>query len=179
MGVRIRWRATAFDRYDMSRSMKRRAVQRLLLASVAAFVGASACSKKAEPASGAAHEAPVSPTQTTSGPVVDKAEIAPDTLWIELLGVWAPEGACGDIAQTWRIEAKAFHLNEMHCTVRSLALSRTGVAANAGCVVEGFDDGAAHVYEFTRPKDGKLQIFQVSNGAKFESLTLCPDAPAR
>ncbi|MBY0423879.1 MAG: hypothetical protein K2Q06_16360 [Parvularculaceae bacterium] len=153
---------------------------RILAAACGAALALGACSRKAETASAPPESAPAAATtRSASGPVVDRAEIAPDTLWIELLGVWAPEGACGDVARAWRIEANAFHLNEMHCAVRSLVLSKAGVEASAGCVVEGFDDGATHVYDFTRPKDGKLEIVQVSNGAKYESLSLCPDAPVR
>lgn len=95
--------------------------------------------------------------------------------WVELMGVWAPAGACGDYAQEWRIEGEAFHLHEMHCKVERLELLQNGVRAIAHCSVEGDDDRVEDVFKFIRRADATLSIVNEANEAKTDGLQMCGD----
>ena len=97
----------------------------------------------------------------------------PDSAWVEMMGVWAESGRCGDDLGRWIIEGEAFHLYEMHCAVEKLELLRNGVKATAQCTVEGDNDGVADIYWFLRQGDGSLSIVQDDNAAMTTGLFLC------
>jgi hypothetical protein len=93
--------------------------------------------------------------------------------WIEMTGVWAPEGACGDYTQEWRLEPEAFHLHEMHCKIERLEMLANGVRAIAQCAVEGDDDGVEDVYNFVRRPDYSLSIINEASEAATDGLRMC------
>jgi hypothetical protein len=149
-----------------------------MIAILALAAASAACGGEKKAAKAPAADAPTTAAAsqpTVSGPASDDAEASADTAWIELMGEWAPEGACGDYMRMWIIEASAFHLYEMHCAVGSIALDGDGVRAVADCTVEGDDDGVDDVYTFERRKDATLTISQIANGAKTEGLVACSD----
>lgn len=105
-----------------------------------------------------------------------KTEDAPAdaaSAWIEMTGVWAPAGACGDYRREWRLEAGAFHHHEMHCAVDRLELLQNGVRALAQCSVEGDDDGTEDAVKFVRRPDFTLSIIDESNDAAADHLVAC------
>lgn len=112
---------------------------------------------------------------TFSGPPSEEAEASADTAWIELMGEWAPKGACADDTQKWIVEARAFHHYEMHCAVASIELLENGVKASADCSVEGDNDGVPDVFDFIRRPDATLTVVQTANGAKTEGLVPCSE----
>jgi hypothetical protein len=95
--------------------------------------------------------------------------------WVEMMGVWAPAGACGDYTQEWRIEGEAFHLHEMHCKIERLELLQNGVRAIAHCSVEGDDDRVEDAFKFIRRPDATLSIVNEANEAKTDGLQMCGD----
>lgn len=97
----------------------------------------------------------------------------PASAWIEMTGVWAPEGACGDYTQEWRIEPEAFHRHEMHCGVVRLEMLANGVRAVAHCSVEGDDDRVEDVFDFVRRPDNTLSIRNEANEATTDGLKMC------
>lgn len=140
-----------------------------------AIAALAACTKK--------EEVPVAPSSDKNPTVaeepapVDAAarpiEGDPASAWVELMGVWAPPGACDDDLQRWVIEAEAFHLYEMHCPIKSLELLQNGVRAKSDCVAEGFDDGVEDVFSFVRREDATLSIIMEANGAANDGLVAC------
>ena len=125
--------------------------------------------------SGAASE--TEPAPTTSDPVTATAstEGEADSEWIELIGVWAPEGQCGDAAKEWRLEPQAFHLNETHCRIDRLELIKGGVRAVAQCSVEGDDDHIPDVFKFVRRPDFTLSVINEANDAATDGLVACAE----
>ena len=93
--------------------------------------------------------------------------------WIEMTGAWAPDGACGDYTQEWRIEPDAFHLHEMHCKIERLEMLRNGVRALAHCSVEGDDDRVEDAFKFVRRADATLSIINEANGSEIAGLAPC------
>lgn len=144
----------------------------VLLAAAAAI---AACGKKEAADAAAPREAAVISQPTFSGPPSEEAEASADTAWIELMGEWAPKGACADDTQKWIVEARAFHHYEMHCAVASIELLENGVKASADCSVEGDNDGVPDVFDFIRRPDATLTVVQTANGAKTEGLVPCSE----
>lgn len=93
--------------------------------------------------------------------------------WIEMTGVWAPAGQCGDYAQEWRIEPDAFHLHEMHCKIERLEMLRNGVRALAHCSVEGDDDRVEDAFKFVRRADATLSVINETSEASTDGLNMC------
>ncbi|NWG93348.1 MAG: hypothetical protein HXY21_12730 [Parvularculaceae bacterium] len=149
-----------------------------------AFGALCACAKHEEAAT-----APVEPAARETAPSGGAASAPldaaaqpidgdPASAWIEMTGVWAPAGACGDYAQEWRIEAGAFHLHEMHCEIERLELLRNGVRAIAHCSVEGDDDRVEDAFKFVRRPDYTLSIVNEANDSVTDGLTACGDDAA-
>ena len=126
-----------------------------------------ACSKQTE--EGVQAAAPTLGDPAT--PIAGDASSA----WVEMMGVWAPVGACGDYTKEWRIEGEAFHLHEMHCVVHRLELLQNGVRAVAQCSVEGDDDRVEDVFKFVRREDATLSIINEANEAATDGLMMCGD----
>lgn len=149
-----------------------------LLAGCADDNAPSAPAPESAPAEEAA-PAPVS-APADQDPLADPAaqplEGEPDSAWIELMGVWAETGRCGDDTGRWIIEGDAFHLFETHCAVDRLELLQNGVKATAQCSVEGDDDGVADVYWFLRQGDGSLTVVQDFNKAMTTGLFPCEES---
>lgn len=142
---------------------------------LAAAAAIAACGKKEAADAASPREAQATSQPTFSGPPSEEAEASADTAWIELMGEWAPKGACDDAMQKWIVEARAFHHHEMHCDVASIELLENGVKASADCSVEGDNDGVPDVFDFMRRADATLTVVQTANGAKTEGLVPCSE----
>ena len=140
-----------------------------LLAALAVFSG---CARNEEAPAPAAEEP--APVDAAAEPIEGDAASA----WIEMNGVWAPAGGCGDYAREWRLEAEAFHRHEMHCAIVRLEMLQNGVRALAQCSVEGDDDGVEDAFKFVRRPDFTLSIINEANGFAEDGLGVCgEDAP--
>lgn len=117
------------------------------------------------------------PAPATSDPVTATASTRgqADSEWIEMTGVWAPEGQCGDYAEEWRLEPQAFHHHEMHCRINQLELIQNGVRAIAQCTVEGDDDQVPDAFKFVRRPDFTLSIINEENDAAANGLIACSE----
>ncbi len=127
--------------------------------SLAALIGLAACEKAA----------PTASSDPAAAPIEGDASSA----WVEMMGVWAPSGACGDYAKEWRIEGEAFHLHEMHCSIERLELLQNGVRAIAHCSVEGDDDRVEDAFKFVRRENATLSIINEANEAATDGLEMC------
>jgi hypothetical protein len=141
----------------------------------AALAALAACAKKEEvPAAATPAAAP--PAAEGPAPVDAAAQPIggdPASAWVEMIGVWAPEGGCGDYTQEWRLEAEAFHLHETHCKIERLEMLANGVRAIARCSVEGDDDRVEDVFSFVRRENATLSIIIEANGAANDGLVAC------
>lgn len=119
--------------------------------------------------------AAVGAAPANSEPAADAAAAAgeADSEWIEMNGVWAPAGACGDVTKEWRLEPQSFHLHEMHCRIEQLDLIEGGVRAVAQCAVEGDDDQIPDEFRFIRRADASLSIVNDANEAATDGLVAC------
>jgi hypothetical protein len=143
------------------------------IVAVMALAALIACGKEAATSSesAAAPKAPEPSADPAAAPIEGEA----DSAWIELMGVWAPTGACQVDRERWIIEAERFSLYEMHCAIESLQLLQNGVRATAQCAVEGDDDGLPDIFSFLRQGDGSLTVVQEANGAMTTGLFPCED----
>lgn len=148
---------------------------RMILILAAAALAACSAKETKTKAEAAADAAPKASQPAASGPADDKAESSADTAWIELLGRWAPKGACADETQAWKISAAEFDIYETHCAVTSIELIEGGVKAISDCSVEGDNDGAPDLFEFKRQPDATLTIVNGANGARTEGLVPCSE----
>jgi hypothetical protein len=135
---------------------------------ITALAALAACAEE-EAAPTAPAAARGAPADAAAQPIEGDASSA----WVELTGVWAPEGACGDAEREWRIEAEAFHLRETHCKIERLELLRNGVRAIAHCAVEGDDDRIEDAFKFVRREDFTLSIINEANDAATDGLVPC------
>lgn len=124
---------------------------------IAALAALAACARK--------EDAPADPAALIAGDA--------SSAWIEMMGIWAPPGGCGDATIEWRIEAEAFHQYEAHCAVGRLELLQNGVRAIAHCSIEGDDDGVEDAFKFVRREDATLTIINEANGAETTGLAPC------
>lgn len=99
----------------------------------------------------------------------------PASAWIEMTGVWAEEGGCGDYTREWRLEPEVFHHHEMHCKIERLQMLQNGVRTEGHCSVEGDDDGVIDAFKFVRRPDFSLSIINEANEAATDGLFLCGD----
>jgi hypothetical protein len=88
--------------------------------------------------------------------------------YVEVLGVWAQRGACGDRDAEWAIDESAFGLGAMNCSVETLETTGEGVRAGARC-----DGRALEHVEFVRENDATLTIFLESSRAMYSGLERC------
>lgn len=127
----------------------------------------------------ACDQSTIAPTSAEKAPAADRAaeplEGDASSAWVEMMGVWAPAGACGDYTKEWRLEGEAFHLHEMHCSIARLELLQNGVRAIAHCSVEGDDDRVEDVFKFVRREDATLSIINEANEAVTDGLQMCGD----
>jgi len=139
-----------------------------VIAIVAALAALAGCDRIA---------AAVGAAPANSEPAADAAatEGEASSEWIELMGAWAPAGACGDVAQEWRIDAEFFQRGEMFCRIEKLELIKGGVRAISQCVVEGDDDHVADVFQFVRRPDYTLSVVNEANDAATDGLVACSD----
>ena len=118
-------------------------------------------------------------TNETGAPAADPAatpiEGDASSAWVEMTGVWAPDGACGDATREWRLEAETFHLHEMHCKIERLEMLRNGVRAVAHCSVEGDDDRIEDAFKFVRRPDFTLSVINEANDAATDGLVACDE----
>ncbi|MEK7264687.1 MAG: hypothetical protein AAB227_01185 [Pseudomonadota bacterium] len=151
-------------------------MKRLGLAIAAIFLLA-ACDKKEAASAPVAAEIAEAPSIAVEEIVaVDPAaQIEGDasSAWVELMGVWAADGACGDYRQEWRLDGEAFHQNEMHCKIERLELLQNGVRAVAQCAIEGDDDQVVDVFKFVRRADATLSIINEANETATDGLLMC------
>lgn len=120
--------------------------------------------------------APTTPAESASADAAAQPiEGDASSAWIEMTGVWAPEGACGDYTQEWRLEPEAFHRHETHCRIERLEMLANGVRAIAQCSVEGDDDRVEDAYNFIRRPDYSLSIVDETNEAATDGLQMCSD----
>jgi hypothetical protein len=96
--------------------------------------------------------------------------------WVELMGAWAPDGACGDPEREWIIDAEAFHRHEAHCRISRLELLQNGVRAIAHCSIEGDDDRAEEAFKFLRRPDASLSVIIEANDAVIDGLKMCGES---
>ena len=117
--------------------------------------------------------APTSPEKTLADAAAQPIKGDAASAWIEMTGVWAPEGQCGDTTHEWRLEPEAFHRHEMHCAISRLELLQNGVRVIAHCSVEGDDDRVEDAFKFIRRADYTLSIVSEANGAETDGLAPC------
>ena len=125
----------------------------------------------------ACEQSTIAPTTSAESAPADAAaqpiEGDASSAWVEMMGVWAPEGACGDYTKEWRLEGEAFHLHEMHCKIERLEMLANGVRAVAQCTVEGDDDRVEDAFKFIRRPDYSLSIINEANEAATDGLQMC------
>lgn len=142
------------------------------LLALAALALLASCEKKSD-APAAATDVAAAGSPETADPAAEPIEGDASSAWIEMTGVWAQTGRCGDYTQEWRLEPEAFHHHEMHCAIARLELLANGARALAQCSVEGDDDGVEDAYQFLRQGDASLTIVQEANGAETTGLFMC------
>lgn len=145
---------------------------------MAACIAMAACEKKpaAPPATAEASTAdapPATDKKTAADSAARGVEGDAASVWVEMIGMWAPEGACGDHTREWRLESEAFHLYETHCEIARLEMLANGVRAVAHCSVEGDDDRVEDAFKFVRRADATLSVINEANEAATDGLQLC------
>jgi hypothetical protein len=165
---------------DYIRPEKERPVNRFAIVLAACLVFVAACERKVAAPAAVPEEtgAPGAEGSAPSDAAAQPIEGDPASAWVEMMGVWAPEGACGDATREWRIEAEAFHLHETHCEIERLELLQNGVRAIAHCAVEGDDDRVEDAFKFVRRPDYTLSIINEANDAATDGLLMCGDDAA-
>lgn len=95
------------------------------------------------------------------------AAVRADAAWGGLIGLWAPEGACGDDARALHLEENAFQLRAARCSIVRLEMIEDGVRAITQCTLGGKDDRIVDNFKFIeKGPDGLTMINEANDGVK-------------